>query len=237
MTLRRKDRRLVIFGTEEYSEIAFEYFQKDSRYEVVGFTADKAYLTADSQFGLLVVPFEDVDKHFPPGDHDLFAAVVYAKLNRVREDVCARAKSKGYRLASYVSSRSFVWSNVKIGEHCFIFEDNTIQPFACIGNNVVLWSGNHVGHHSRIGDHVFVSSHVVISGHVEIGEHCFVGVNSTFANNTRLGKGSWVSHGAILSGDIPPHSLVKSVASEVTVLNEAALLRALDRFGKRRAGS
>ena len=57
-----------------------------------------------------------------------------------------------------------VWARHEIGENCFIFEDNTIQPFVKIGDDVVLWSGNHIGHHAEIGDHCFISSHVVISG-------------------------------------------------------------------------
>ena len=35
-----------------------------------------------------------------------------------------------------------------------------------IGNDVVLWSGNHIGHDSTIGDHCFIASHVVVSGNV-----------------------------------------------------------------------
>ena len=51
-----------------------------------------------------------------------------------------------------------------MGDNCFIFEDNTVQPFVTLGNNLVLWSGNHIGHHSTLRDHCFISSHVVISG-------------------------------------------------------------------------
>ena len=35
-----------------------------------------------------------------------------------------------------------------------------------IGDDCVLWSGNHIGHHATIGDHCFITSHVVVSGHV-----------------------------------------------------------------------
>src|SRR4029079_7225030 len=112
------------------------------------------------------------------------------------------AKAKGYAPASYVSSRAFVWRNVELGEHCFVFENNVVQPFVKLGSNVVLWSGNHIGHHSRIGDHCFVSSHVVVSGFVEIGKSCFLGVNSTFANNLKMGDDCLVGAGALVLGDV-----------------------------------
>ena len=44
----------------------------------------------------------------------------------------------------------------QIGENSFIFENNVIQPFVRVGNNCILWSGNHVGHRTVLRDHVFV---------------------------------------------------------------------------------
>jgi sugar O-acyltransferase (sialic acid O-acetyltransferase NeuD family) len=225
---------LVIFGDQDFAQLACEYFSADSGYEVVGFAVDGAYRRQDTLCGLPVVAFEDMESRFPPTTHSVYVAVVYGRLNRLREEICARVRAKGYRLASYISSRASVWRNARFGEHCFVFEDNTVQPFVTVGNDVVLWSGNHIGHHSRIGDHCFVTSQVVVSGWCDIGRYCFLGVNSTLANNTRVGEGCWVSHGAILSGDIPAGSLVKSIASEVAPLNEAVLFRSLARASRAR---
>ncbi len=229
-----KVKKLIIFGIEDFAQLAFEYFTHDSNYDVVAFTVDGAHATVSTLYGLPVIPFEEVEENFPASLHDVYAAVVYGKLNRSRENICSRIKEKGYRLATYISSRAFVWPNAAIGEHCFIFEDNTIQPFVTIGDNVVMWSGNHIGHHSTIGNHCFLTSHVVVSGWCDIGTHCFLGVNSTLANNTHIGNSCWVGHGTVLSGDIPPQSLVKSVNSEIVELNEAVLFRSLARSSRNR---
>ena len=53
-----------------------------------------------------------------------------------------QAKARGYGLISYVSSKATTWPGFACGDNCFILEDNTIQPFATIGNDVVLWSGD-----------------------------------------------------------------------------------------------
>lgn len=227
-------KKLVIFGLEDYAHIVYEYFTHDSDYEVVAFTADKKYIAAPTLFGLPVVPFEEVESQFSPKDHEMHVAVVYGRMNRLRADICARAKQKGYALASYISSRAFVWHNVTFGEHCFIFEDNTIQPFVTVGDNTIMWSGNHIGHHSKIGSHCFITSHVVVSGWCHVGDNCFIGVNATLANNTRLGAASWVMHGAVMGGVIAEESMVKSVKSEIAPLDEDALFRALARASANR---
>ena len=193
-----KSRQVVIVGDGSFAEVAYEYFTHDSPYEVVAFSLEEQHRTKDTLFGLEVVPFERLERVCPPAQCEIFVAIGFMKLNRVRTALARAAKQKGYRLASYISSRAFVWPNVKVGEHAFIFEDNTIQPFVCIGNNVTLWSGNHIGHHTVIHDNVFVSSHVVLSGQVRVGENCFLGVNAAVAHNVQIGKDSWISPGVVL---------------------------------------
>lgn len=126
-------------------------------------------------------------------------AISYTKLNRVRARLYSEAKLKGYGLVSYISSRAFVWRNVEIGDNCFIMENNVLQYAVRVGNNVVLWSGNHVGHQSVIHDNVFVSSHVVISGYCEIGENSFLGVNSCLANNISIARDCLIGMGAVVN--------------------------------------
>ena len=158
--------------------------------------------------GLPVVPFEKIENYYLPQQHAFFAAVVYTQGNQLRERLYHLAKIKGYRPASYISSKAFVWRNCQIGEHCFIFEDNTIQPFVKIGDNVVLWSGNHIGHHSIIDSHVFISSHVVVSGNCYVGPRCFLGVNSTIINDIQVGEDCLIAAGATVFKNIPANHLV-----------------------------
>jgi sugar O-acyltransferase (sialic acid O-acetyltransferase NeuD family) len=202
-----KPRKLVIIGDSAFAEVACEYFTHDSDYEVVGFSVERAYLKRESLLGLPVVEFESVEQHFEPAECEVFAAVTYAQLNRLRARLAAAAKAKGYRLASYRSSRAFIWRNVQLGEHCFIFEDNTLQPFVAVGDNVVLWSGNHIGHHSTIGANCFISSHVVVSGFCDIGANSFLGVNAAISNNVKVGRDNWIGPGVTILKDTADGSL------------------------------
>ena len=209
-----RNKKLVLIGDSAFAEIAYEYFTHDSDYEVIGFAVEAAYRKKDKLCGLPVVDVETMASRFPPEEHSVYVAVVYTQLNRLRARLMDDARNKGYALASYISSRAFVWPNVKLGEHCFIFEDNTVQPFVSLGDNVVLWSGNHIGHHSEVGDHAFISSHVVISGFVNVGTNSFLGVNATVANNITIGKDCWVGPGALIVKDIEEQSFYKTAAAE-----------------------
>lgn len=209
-----KRRKLIIVGDTAFAEIANEYFTWDSDYEVVAFSVEQAYLKKETLCGRPVVAFESLAEHYAPAEHSVYVAATYTQLNRLRARLAAEAKAKGYALASYVSSRAFVWRNVSLGEHVFIFEDNTVQPFVSIGDNVVLWSGNHIGHHSRIDDNCFISSHVVISGFVTVGANCFVGVNATVANNLRIGEDCLIGAHAMVGRDVEADRVVKGTLGE-----------------------
>jgi len=207
-------RNLVIVGDSLFAEIAHEYFTEDSDHEVVAFSVEREYLRRPELRGLPVVPFESLQDHYDPADHAVYAALTYGQVNRVRTRLAAEAKAKGYALASYVSSRAFVWRNVELGEHCFIFEDNTLQPFVRVGSNVVMWSGNHIGHHSTVRDNVFIASHAVISGSVEIGENSFVGVNATLVNDITIGRDNWIGPHVVITRDTPPNAMWRPAPSE-----------------------
>ena len=198
----KKVRKLIIVGAGEFAEIAYEYFTFDSAYEVVGFSVEREYLKSETLNGLPIKPFEHIEKFFPVSEYDLFVAIPASDLNQTRTRLFRKCKSMGYKLATYISSRAFVWRNVVLGENCFIFENNTVQPFVEIGNNVVLWSGNHVGHRTVIKDNVFVSSHVVISGYCVIGESCFLGVNATINDGMSIAEFSILASGSLVNKNL-----------------------------------
>jgi len=211
-----KTRKLIIVGDSVFAQVAYEFFTYDSEYEVVAFSVEREFMTRDSLFGLPVVAFEELEARFDPSTHHFYAALVYTRMNRLRTRLYQAAIAKGYRPASYISSRAFVWPNVELGEHCFIFEDNTVQPFVRIGDNVVLWSGNHIGHHSVVKDNCFISSHVVVSGFCTVGENCFIGVNATFGNNLEIGDDCLIGAGSLIAKDVPADTLVKGNLAQGT---------------------
>lgn len=207
-------KKLVIFGAGDIAELAHYYFCSDSNYDVVAFTVDANYIKESRFCDLPLVPFENIATEYPPKDFQFFVALSYSKNNAIRKEKYLAAKALGYELASYISTKATILNQNKIGENCFILEDNTIQPFVKIGNNVTLWSGNHIGHHSVVSDHTFIASHVVVSGGVKIGEQCFIGVNATLRDHIQIGDRCVVGAGALLLGNADAEGVYLGAATE-----------------------
>ena len=198
---------IVIFGAGDIARLAHHYLTTDSRRTIAAFVVDRAYRQVDTFLGLPLEDAEDAVRRFPPGEYDMFVALSYARMNLLRAEKYRQLKDAGYQLASYVSSRCTYLAQSPPGDNCLILEDNTVQPFVTIGNNVTLWSGNHIGHDSVIADHCFISSHVVVSGHVHVGERSFIGVNATLRNSIRIGPETLIGAGAIVMKDTEPKSV------------------------------
>lgn len=190
--------KVIIFGTLDTAELAHWYLTNDSKYEVVAFTVNKEYIKEELFRGLPVIPFEELEILYPPDKFLFFAPMSGIKMNNIRKKIYEEGKKKGFKFISYISSRATTCGN-KIGDNCFILEDNTLQPFTEIGNNVVMWSGNHIGHHGKIEDHVFFTSHVVLSGHCHVKERAWFGVNSTIKDGLTIGEGSLIAMGSVVT--------------------------------------
>jgi sugar O-acyltransferase (sialic acid O-acetyltransferase NeuD family) len=219
MTVPEKTKRLVVFGSREMARLTRFFFEHDSPYRVVAFSVDDGHVDSSEIDGLPLVPWSEVAARFPADDHDMFVALSYRRLNALRAEKFAQAKSAGYHLASYVCSRSVTWPDLVIGENCLVLENQTIQPTVTLGDNVYLWSGNHIGHGTTIEDHVYIASQVVVSGHCRIGARTFIGVNATLRDFITIGADCFIAMGAAVAADMPAGAVA---------LGQSAMIHAAD---------
>jgi sugar O-acyltransferase (sialic acid O-acetyltransferase NeuD family) len=191
--------KVILFGCGRGADIAYRYLKNDSEHQVLGFTVDGAYCKEKSHNGLPLVPFEEVDRHFPADDYKMLILLGSQRMNHLRADKYLAAKNKGYSFINYISSRAYSLEPVRIGENCFILDGQCINLDVSIGNNVVMWSCNQIGDNTVIGDHVWLSSHAAIAGDVTIGEFSFLGVNVSIANRVVVARETLIGAGAFIA--------------------------------------
>lgn len=204
----------LIFGLNDYADLAYHYLTTDSNYRPVGFfVTDKEYRTAGKHHGLPVYTAEELTvrgKHYMAETTNMFAP---CRDNKLRMSLFQFGIAAGYDFISYISSKAIV--NGKVGLNCFIQELNNIQPFAEVKDNCILWAGNHIGHHSSIESATTITSHCVISGHCIIDELCYIGVNATIRDSVYICAESIVGQGS---------NVVKNISHPGTYIGNPAKL-------------
>ena len=214
----------MVFGTGYFGELVNFYLENDSSYKVVAFCET----SPESKFFCTkpLVDFATVENIYSPDEFEMFIAIGYRKMNGLRKEYCEKAREKGYKLLSYISSKATYWDQVnKFGVNVFIFEDNTIQPFVEIGDGTILWSGNHIGHHSKIGAYCFITSHVVISGYCNIANQCFLGVNATLVDGIQLGQKALIGAGGYVSKGMSENQVTIQQSSKIIEANSDKFFR------------
>lgn len=206
--------KVVVFGTGRGADVAFRYLTRDSEHEVAGFALDREFIKDESFHDLPVKPFEEVEKHFPPGEHEMFVLLGYQEMNGLRARKYFEGLEKGYSFASYLSSDISRIEEIDVGENCFILDNQSINLDVRIGNNVVMWSSNHIGDLTEIQDHVWISSHSTVAANVVVGESSFVGIGATISNHVTLGRNTFVGANALITSDAQENGVYVSGESK-----------------------
>lgn len=208
-------RKLILFGATHAVRVHGYVLTHDSDYEVAGYTVDAAYCTAPTVHGRPLVPFEEIERHFPPDAYDLGLPITYHHgLNRLRMDRFASAKAKGYTLARWVSSRAVTWPDLVVGENSFVHEGCVIQPGVVIGDNVIVAPGAMLGHDCQVAAHAFIGPRAALLGTTTVGERCVVGANATVRDGVRLGPGSVVGAAALVTRHVPADTVLLGTPAE-----------------------
>lgn len=221
---------LIIFGLGKIADVAYHHIVRDGEYRVVAFTCDAEWLPAAggsdrAHLGHPVVPFESIERHFPPESVSLFVAIGYQDLNALRARKCQEVKAKGYELISYVSPRADYGSWLKIGENCLILDGVGIQPGVQIGNNVFLWNEVLIGHHSVIYDHCWIAAGATLGGSATLGERSFVGLNATIGGELNIGPDCFLGAASLVVKSAPPRSVFVAPSTDKFRLNSDDFLR------------
>ena len=193
--------KIVIFGTGELAQRIFFYL-KDSKDDVVAFSANKSNIDSNELLGLPVVGFENIEEEYPPEKFSMFIALAYSDMNKKRAKFFDEAKSKGYELYSYVHPSTKIWDEFEMGENCFILAENIIQPFVKIEDNVLIGSNNLISHNTIIEKNCFLTSNITLGGHITIGANSFVGLSATINQRVKIGKECIIGAGTLITKDV-----------------------------------
>lgn len=191
-------KKVVIFGTSSAAALTHFALTHDSSYEIEAFTVDRKYMKNQEFCGLPVIPFEEVETTYPPGEYRMMVAVFASRVNKTRAEKYTQAKEKGYELINYISSQAIVSPGLEIGDNCFIGEGVICRPSLKIGNDVIILPGAFLGHDSVIKEHCFIAARAVVLGAVTVEPYCTIGANATVLDAVTVATECIIGAGSVI---------------------------------------
>jgi len=114
-----------------------------------------------------------------------------------------------------------VREKAKLGENCNIGKDVYVDTEVEIGNNVKIQNGVSVYQGVKVGDNVFLGPHMTFTNDVYpraegewnvektfVEDGVSIGAHATILSGITLGKYCMVGAGAVVTKDVPEHTLV-----------------------------
>jgi sugar O-acyltransferase (sialic acid O-acetyltransferase NeuD family) len=218
-------KEIIIFGIGKIADVIQSYMREESGLPVKAFTVDSKYVTGPDFTGLPVVAFEEIEKKYPPDKYSMFVALGYHDLNALREQKIKEAEAKGYEIISYIHPASGVPKDLVHGKNCFIMNNVCIHPRVKLGDDVFVWSGAMIGHHSTIGSHNWLTSSVNISGNVSVGNNCFFAVNSTIGHSVAIGNEVFIGANTLVIKNVEDGKVIIKESDKPIKLNSKQFLR------------
>ncbi len=218
-------KQLVIFGTGKIADVIYYYAGTECGFDIAAFCVDNEYMKEETFNGLPVHSFEEIERKFSPQQYDMFIAVGYQDLNRVRENKCREAMVKGYSLVSVISPLCNIPVNVVLGWNCFVMPPAIVHPCVEIKNNVFVWSGAMVAHHSVIEDNCWLTSCCNISGNVLLGANTFMAINATIGHSVHVGKNCFLGANTLVIKNLEDDKVVIAESNKPLRLTSSQFLR------------
>ncbi len=103
----------------------------------------------------------------PQKKHGSWLGIAEIELNVMTRQCLSRQiddidNLRGELSAWETSSKAYIRDSVEIGDNVFVFENSVLQYHVMIGDDTILWSGNHIEHRTKIGKHCWITSHDVV---------------------------------------------------------------------------
>lgn len=90
----------------------------------------------------------------------------------------------------------------------------TAQGGGCtrMGDDNWLLAYSHIAHDCQVGNHCVLSNNSTLAGHVEVGDWVIMGGFAGVHQFCRIGAHAFLGMGVLISGDVPPYTMVAAEA-------------------------
>ncbi|NOU48465.1 MAG: acetyltransferase [Bacteroidales bacterium] len=122
--------------------------------------------------------------------------------NFLREKVIGFLNKKGFEFVTAIHPKSNVSSYCKIGLGSLVCQGAIINPFATVGNGVIINTGSIIEHECVINDFAHIAPGAVLAGNVNVGKGSFIGANSVIKQGVIIGDHVTIGAGSVVLKNI-----------------------------------
>ncbi|NLZ82122.1 MAG: acetyltransferase [Clostridiales bacterium] len=188
--------KLLIIGASGHGKVVADIALKMNKWKSIAFLDDDENIKSSMEIEVIGKSANASDYI---KDYDIFVAIGN---NTTREKIQEKLEAEGASIPTLVHPNAVIGEQVKFGDGTVIMAGVVINCCTEIGNGGIINTGSTIDHDNLIEDYVHISPGVHTAGTVRIGKGTWLGVGSIVSNNINIISGCKVGAGAVVVKDI-----------------------------------
>lgn len=188
--------KLLIIGASGHGKVVADIAIKMNKWQSIVFLDDDKSIK--SSIGLEVIgTSDDVFTHIE--EYEIFVGIGN---NTTRQRIHEMLETFSASIPVLIHPNAVVGEQVEIGFGTVVMAGVVINCCTNIGKGCIVNTGSTVDHDNKIEDFVHISPGVHLAGTVKIGKGSWLGIGSVVSNNVNITSGCKVGAGSVVTKDI-----------------------------------
>ncbi len=188
--------KLIIIGASGHGKVVADIAIKMNKWQSIAFLDDDE--TIMTSMGLEVIGMT-ADAFTYKDEADFFVAI---GSNATREKIQEQLVDEGLNVVILIHPSAVIGTDVEIGIGSVVMAGVVINSSIRIGNGCIINTSSSLDHDNIIEDYVHISPGVNMAGTVKVGKGSWIGIGSVVSNNVNICSGCKVGAGAVVVKDI-----------------------------------
>ncbi|GLB58985.1 acetyltransferase [Cytobacillus sp. NCCP-133] len=184
--------KLLIIGASGHGKVVADIALKMNRWQSIAFLDDDKSIK--TSMGLEVIgTSDDVFTHID--EYEIFVGIGN---NTTRQRIHEMLETFGASIPVLIHPNAVVGEQVEVGFGTVVMAGVVINCCTSIGKGCIINTGSTVDHDNKIEDFVHISPGVHLAGTVKVGKGSWLGIGSVVSNNVNITSGCKVGAGSVV---------------------------------------
>lgn len=188
--------KLIIIGASGHGKVVADIAIKMNKWQSIAFLDDDESIK--TSMGLEVIG-RTTDAFTYKDETDFFVAI---GSNATREKIQEKFIEQELNVVSLIHPSVVIGTDVEIGIGTAVMAGVVINSSTRIGKGCIINTSASLDHDNVIEDYVHISPGVNMAGTVKVGNGSWIGIGSVISNNVNICSGCKVGAGAVVVKDI-----------------------------------